>query len=333
MKAPKSVMFLTIPGAHVAHRQLLLELLALPRPLLFEKDATAHHDVPTALVELEDFEVVLVAQQIVDVGHAAKRDLGSGEEGVDPHEVDRHATLDLPLDTPLHGTVVVEGVLDLLPDAEEVRLLLRQDDDAFLVLEALEEDIDGVAQLNFFRIRELFERDGPFGLEADIEDDVRLGLSDDLRGHDLAFRDAAERVLVEGVEFGVLRLVMLRVVPGVGVEIQVDGTRLEGGRCRGGDLRIFRSGIVDFRQRIRRLGDVGLGDVGLGVRVVGHRESSSRAGPTMRPAGPRGKKESTSTELHHLRPAAGRSPGVGFPQDPGRSATFFRHRSSNSKPT
>jgi len=314
--------------AHVAHGQLLLEFLSLPCPLLFEKDATAHHDVPATLVELEDLEVVFVAQKVVDVGYAAKRDLGSGQERVDPHEIDRHATLDLPLDAPLHGTVVVEGVLDLLPDAEEIRLLLREDDDAFLILEALEEDIDGIAHLNFVRIRELFERDGSFGLEADIQDDVRLRLSDDLRGDDLTFGDATEGVLVERVEFGVLGLIVLGVIPGIRIEIQIDGTGLESGRRRrDGDLHLFLSGVVDFRRRVRgfgdvRLGDFGLGDFGLRVRVVGHRESSSRAGPTVRPAGPRGKKESTPTEHHHLRPAAGRSPGVGSPQDPGRSATF-----------
>src|SRR5207249_11156047 len=52
-----------------------------------QDDAPAHHDVPAPLVELDDLELVALAEELVDVGHPAQRDLAAGEEGVHPHDV------------------------------------------------------------------------------------------------------------------------------------------------------------------------------------------------------------------------------------------------------
>ena len=147
MNAPKSVMFLTTPFRTWPTCELLHQVLALVGPLVLQDDAAADHDVPPALVELDDLELVGLAQQLVDVGHPAERDLAAGQERVDPHQVHDHAALDLLDQGALDRLVALVGHPDLLPDPHEVGLLLREDDRALLVLEVLEEDFDLVAFL------------------------------------------------------------------------------------------------------------------------------------------------------------------------------------------
>ena len=132
---------------HLADRQLLHQVLALVGPLVLQDDPAAHHDVAAALVELDDLEVVGLAQQLVDVGHPAERDLAPGQERVDAHQVHDHAALDLLDQRALDRLVALVGHADLLPDPHEVGLLLGEDDGALLVLEVLEEDLDLVALL------------------------------------------------------------------------------------------------------------------------------------------------------------------------------------------
>ena len=151
--------------------QLLHQLLALAGTLVLEDHAARDDDVAAALVELDDLELELLAEQLVDVRDATERDLRTREECVDAHEVDDHATLDLLDERAFHRLIVLVGEADALPHAHEVRLLLREDDRAFLVLEVLEEDFDFVADLEVGDVLELFERDAAFRLEADVEDD------------------------------------------------------------------------------------------------------------------------------------------------------------------
>src|SRR5688500_19998043 len=73
--------------------QLLHQLLALAGALGLEDHAARDDDVAAALVELDDLELELLAEQVINVRHATERDLRAGEDRVDAHEVDDHATL------------------------------------------------------------------------------------------------------------------------------------------------------------------------------------------------------------------------------------------------
>ncbi len=88
-------------------------------------------------------------------------------------------------------------MLDLLPDAEEVRLLLGEDDDAFLVLEVLEVDLDLVTRVQRVRVLELVARNRALALEADVQDDGVVRHAQHLRADDLALLDVDQRLLVE----------------------------------------------------------------------------------------------------------------------------------------
>src|SRR5678815_2230149 len=61
--------------------QLLHQLLALAAALGLEDHAARDDDIAAALVELDDLELELLAEQVVDVRHATQRDLRAGEEG------------------------------------------------------------------------------------------------------------------------------------------------------------------------------------------------------------------------------------------------------------
>ena len=64
--------------------QVLHQLLALAGALVLEDHAARDDDVAAALVQLDDLELELLAEQLVDVGDAAKRDLRSGRKASTP---------------------------------------------------------------------------------------------------------------------------------------------------------------------------------------------------------------------------------------------------------
>src|SRR5687767_8139472 len=157
--------------AHLVLLELLHQLLALAGTLRLENHAARDDNVAAALVQLDDLELVLLAEELVDVRHAPQRDLRAGEERVDAHEVDDDTALDLLDERAFDRLIVLVGETDALPHAHEIRLLLRQDDRPFLIFEVLQQHLDLVTGLEIGKILELFERDRPFGFEADIQDD------------------------------------------------------------------------------------------------------------------------------------------------------------------
>ena len=191
-------------GSHLGDRELFLQLVALPRSLLLEDHPPTHDDVTPPFVELEDLEIVLRTDQLLDVVDPAQGDLGAGQEGIHSHEVYGGTSLDLPLDHAGYGLVVVERGLDLLPDAEEVGLLLGQDDDPLLILQALEEHFDLVARMQLAGVAKLIERHRAFRFEADVEDRRAVRQADDRRLHDLALGNLLHRLLVHGEHLVVL---------------------------------------------------------------------------------------------------------------------------------
>ncbi len=181
---------------HLAYGELLHQVLALVRPLVLEDDPAADDDVATALVELDDLELVRLAEQLVDVRHPPERDLAAGKECVHAHQVHDHAALDLLDEGALDGLIALVRDADLFPDPHEVGLLLGEHDRALLVFQVLQEDLDLIAFLERFGILEFVERNGAFGLEADVEDDRVVGDAEDLRLDDLAFDDLRHGALV-----------------------------------------------------------------------------------------------------------------------------------------
>jgi hypothetical protein len=169
----------------------------------------------------------------------------------------------LRVSTPCTGVAGLVRLADLLPDAEEVGLLLGQDDDAVLVLEVLEEDLDLVADLERVGVLELVAGDRALALEAEVEDDRLVGDAEDPGLDDLTLFDVAEGGLVH-VEH---RLVLLGRVLVLVVEVGADpqGVRALLDLCDG-QLAPQAAGLLRHGDGAFVLG----GRVLLGLGLVGH---------------------------------------------------------------
>src|SRR5688500_4467735 len=182
--------------AHLILLELLHQLLALSSSLGFKNHSAGDDNVSAPLVQLDDLELELLAEQLVDVRDATQGDLRAGEERVDTHEVDDDAALDLLDERALDRLIVLVGETDALPHAHEIRLLLREDDRALLVLEVLEQDLHLVADLEIGEVLELLERDAALRLEADVEHDEVVADLEDVGFDDLALVDRGHRAVV-----------------------------------------------------------------------------------------------------------------------------------------
>jgi hypothetical protein len=109
-------------------------------------------------------------------------------------EIDGEATLDLVEDDALDLLVALEGLLELAPALLAPRLVPRQHRFAERVLDALQVDLDGVADLDFALpawAGEFTERHAPLGLRPDVDDGEVLLDPDNDPLDDLPFLRAA----------------------------------------------------------------------------------------------------------------------------------------------
>ena len=142
---------------------------------LFEHGAARHDDVAAAAVHLEDLERLRRAHQRADVAHRADIDLAAGQERHGAVEIDGEAALHAAEDRARDALLVGERLLELGPGFLAARLVARQDGFAVLVLHALDEDLDDVADLDLGRAcpasANSLSGDAAFGLQADIDHD------------------------------------------------------------------------------------------------------------------------------------------------------------------
>ena len=153
----------------------LERLLLEDRPLLFQDGPAADHDVTARAVELEHREPPPLTDVAIEVAGGADVGVGAWQEGGDA-DVDLETTLHLADDHPLDHALAVERQLDVPPDLELHRLLVRQHDLAGLGVGVLEEDVDRVP----FVHRELALTGGEF-----LTGDLSLGLVADVDRHDV----------------------------------------------------------------------------------------------------------------------------------------------------
>ena len=148
------------------------QLGALLGAALLEDGAARHDDVAARAVHLEDLEGLRRAQQRGDVAHRPDVDLAARQKGHGAVEVDGEAALDPAEDDAGHPLVRLEALFELGPGLLAPRLLARQLGLAVLVLHPLEEDLDGVADMDLglgAAGGEFLQRHAAFRFEADID--------------------------------------------------------------------------------------------------------------------------------------------------------------------
>ena len=178
----------------LAFFEVLHDLRALLGAALFEHGAARHHDVAAAAIHLEDLEGLRIVHQRGDVADRPDVDLAARQEGHGAVEIDGEAALDLVEDDALDALAAVELLFEADPALFAARLLARQHRLAQRVLDALDIDFDGVADIQLAVLglgSEFLQRDATFDLQADVDDrHVFLDRRDDALD-DLAFAGMA----------------------------------------------------------------------------------------------------------------------------------------------
>ena len=176
------------------------DLVALLGAALFENRAARHDDIAAAAVHLEDLERLRHAHQRRHVADRADIDLRARQEGHGAVEIDGKAALHLIEDDAFDLLGVLEGLFELDPAFLAARLVARDDGLAERIFDALQIDLDLVADLERLlaaRPHEFLEGDPPFGLQPDVDDGDIL-----LEGDDGALDDGAFEGFVLAVALG-----------------------------------------------------------------------------------------------------------------------------------
>ncbi len=174
----------------------LEERLALLGALGLDDLAAAEDDVLAVVVDLDDLELVDVADVFVEIFRRDDVDLRAGKEGLDA-DVDHEAAFDDALDLAFDEPAVVEDFDDLVPVLLVGGFLFREDDHALVVFEFLEEDFDLVADLDFF-VFEFCARDGTFGFVSDVHQHDLWVDFEDAPVDDRPLAELAERLVDQG---------------------------------------------------------------------------------------------------------------------------------------
>src|SRR5207247_1239447 len=128
--------------------EVLHQLLALFGARLFENRAARHDDVAAAAIHFENLERLVDVHQRRDVADRPDVDLGARQERDRAVEIDREAALDLIEDDAGDLLVALERLLELAPALLAARLVAREHRLAQRVLDALEINLDLVADLD-----------------------------------------------------------------------------------------------------------------------------------------------------------------------------------------
>ena len=133
----------------VAHIHAFHEFLALFTALLLDHLAPTEHDVFTIVIELNDFEIVGVANELLQIFRRNDVDLRRRQKRFDA-DVHHEAALDHRFHLAFDQAVTFENADDLIPVLTVGGFLLRENDHAFFVFQPLQEHVHFIA--NFKRI-------------------------------------------------------------------------------------------------------------------------------------------------------------------------------------
>ena len=144
----RSIVGNVLDDAHLLHAfREVRERLALEfRSFILEQHAPGENNVPALSIELDDLHVKGFADKLIEIPHRPQIDLGTRQKGLES-DVDRKASLDAGDDHALDNLVVVMGFADLVPYLDSVGFLLREHDEAIVILTFFDENLHPVSRL------------------------------------------------------------------------------------------------------------------------------------------------------------------------------------------
>jgi hypothetical protein len=157
----------------LAFLEVLDQLGARFGPGFLQHRAARNDDIAALAIHLEDLEGLGGAHEGRDVAHGADIDLAARQEGHGAREIDGEAAFDAAEDMAGHALVVLVCLFQHGPGFLPACLLATQHRFAFAAFDAVDEDIDDIADLDFrvaVGAQELLHRDATLGLEADIDE-------------------------------------------------------------------------------------------------------------------------------------------------------------------
>jgi hypothetical protein len=195
---------------HVARVEPVEDRLPHLLALVLEDGAAREHDVVARAVELDHLAAQLLAEELVQVLHAADVHQRGRQEAAHAEVEDETALDDLD-HLAVHGLARLGRALDRLPRHLEARALLGEDQTALGVLLGEDECVDLVSEADLVgRIhgapnRQLRDRDHALRLVADVDQHLVLVHAHDGAVHDLALVDRREGRVVVRNALAVLR--------------------------------------------------------------------------------------------------------------------------------
>jgi hypothetical protein len=151
----------------VADLHAFHEFLSLLAPLLLDQFAPAEHDVFAVVVDLDDLEIVGVTDELLQIFRRNDIDLRCRQKCLDAdvyHKPAFHDRFYLALDQ----AVAVKNTRDLVPVLAIRGLLLRENDHAFVIFEALEEHVYFIPNFEILDVLKLGDRNAALGFITDI---------------------------------------------------------------------------------------------------------------------------------------------------------------------
>ena len=143
-KTPKSVMFLTTPLRTSPSWMFSSSLCFSGDALFFEEFSAGNDDVFAFDIDLEDFEFVGFADELIEIFDSLVVDLRAGEECFHA-DVDHEAAFDFADDFSLDDRAFFAMVDDVFPLAESARFFSRKDDLSIFAFCLVEIDFDFIA--------------------------------------------------------------------------------------------------------------------------------------------------------------------------------------------
>lgn len=158
--------------ARVAFIQFPNDFLTMLGAILFKNGTPRHDDISAALVHLQDLEGLRDVHQRSCILHGPDIDLAARQEGDSAAKINGEAALHAVEDDAIDALAPLEGLLKTIPGFFPARLVAADDRFTVRVLDALDIDLDRVAdfQRRFSPWRcELLQRHAAFHLQADID--------------------------------------------------------------------------------------------------------------------------------------------------------------------